>query len=86
MQSVLASKKRYVGISYETIDQKHGKFDAKGIETVRRDTCVIVSKILQHSLKILFQTKDITRVRVYVQSECEKNFNKSFEFIGFYIC
>ncbi|UJR30679.1 hypothetical protein I4U23_018202 [Adineta vaga] len=72
MQSVLASKKRYVGMSYETVDQQQGKFDAKGIETVRRDTCLIVSKILQHSLKLLFQSKDITRVRRYVQSECEK--------------
>lgn len=72
MQSVLASKKRYVGMSYETVDQQHGKFDAKGIETVRRDTCLIVSKILQHSLKLLFHSKDVTRVRRYVQSECEK--------------
>lgn len=83
MQSVLASKKRYVGLSYETIDQKQGKFDAKGIETVRRDTCSIVSKILQHSLKLLFQTKDITRVRLYVQSECEKILANRFNLLDF---
>jgi DNA polymerase zeta len=83
MQSVLASKKRYVGISYETVDQKQGKFDAKGIETVRRDTCLIVSKILQHSLKLLFQTKDITRVRLYVQSECEKILTNRFNLLDF---
>jgi len=83
MQSVLASKKRYVGISYETVDQKHGKFDAKGIETVRRDTCLIVSKILQHSLKLLFQTKDITRVRRYVESECEKILTNHFNLPDF---
>jgi DNA polymerase zeta len=83
MQSVLASKKRYVGISYETIDQKQGKFDAKGIETVRRDTCLIVSKILQHSLKLLFQTKAITRVRIYVQSECKKILTNHFNLFDF---
>ncbi|CAF0991008.1 unnamed protein product [Adineta steineri] len=83
MQSVLASKKRYVGISYETVDQKHGKFDAKGIETVRRDTCLIVSKILQHSLKLLFQNKDITRVRHYVQSECEKILTNHYNLLDF---
>jgi DNA polymerase zeta len=83
MQSVLASKKRYVGISYETVDQKQGKFDAKGIETVRRDTCLIVSKILQHSLKLLFQTKDITRVRLYVQSECKKILTNHFNLPDF---
>ena len=72
MQSVLASKKRYVGLSYETVDQEQGKFDAKGIETVRRDTCAIVAKTLQHSLKVLFQTRDVTRVRHYIQAECSK--------------
>jgi DNA polymerase zeta len=83
MQSVLASKKRYVGLSYETVDQKHGKFDAKGIETVRRDTCSIVSKILQQSLQLLFQTKDITRVRLYVQSECRKILNNHLNLLDF---
>ncbi|CAF3084938.1 unnamed protein product [Rotaria sp. Silwood2] len=83
MQSVLASKKRYVGMSYETVDQQQGKFDAKGIETVRRDTCLIVSKILQQSLKLLFQTKDITRVRRYVQFECEKILTNRFNLLDF---
>ncbi|CAF3526155.1 unnamed protein product [Rotaria sp. Silwood1] len=83
MQSVLASKKRYVGMSYEIVDQKQGKFDAKGIETVRRDTCLIVSKILQQSLKLLFQTKDVTRVRRYVQFECEKILTNRFNLLDF---
>jgi DNA polymerase zeta len=83
MQSVLASKKRYVGLSYETVDQQQGKFDAKGIETVRRDTCLIVSKILQHSLKLLFQSKDVTRVRRYVQSECEKILTNRYNLLDF---
>lgn len=83
MQSVLASKKRYVGQSYETVDQKQGKFDAKGIETVRRDTCLIVSKILQQSLKLLFETKDVTRVRHYVQFECEKILTNRLNLLDF---
>ena len=83
MQSVLASKKRYVGLSYETLDQKQGKFDAKGIETVRRDTCTIVSKILQQSLKLLFQSKDVTRVRLYVQGECEKILTDRWNLLDF---
>ncbi|CAF3313781.1 unnamed protein product [Rotaria socialis] len=83
LQSVLASKKRYVGLSYETVDQQQGKFDAKGIETIRRDTCFMVSKILQQSLKLLFQTKDVTRVRRYVQSECEKILSNRFNLLDF---
>uniref|UniRef100_A0A8I5NLD5 DNA polymerase zeta catalytic subunit n=1 Tax=Papio anubis TaxID=9555 RepID=A0A8I5NLD5_PAPAN len=42
---VLQTKKRYVGYMYETLDQKDPVFDAKGIETVRRDSCPAVSKI-----------------------------------------
>lgn len=42
---ILESKKRYVGMSYESIDDVEGVFDAKGIETVRRDSCPLVSKV-----------------------------------------
>lgn len=42
---ILQTKKRYVGFMYETPDQKEPVFDAKGIETVRRDNCGVVSKV-----------------------------------------
>ena len=42
---VLQTKKRYVGFMYETPDQKEPVYDAKGIETVRRDTCSAVAKV-----------------------------------------
>lgn len=42
---VLQSKKRYVGLSYESPDQATPTFDAKGIETVRRDNCPAVGKV-----------------------------------------
>ena len=42
---VLITKKRYVGYMYETVDQKEPVFDAKGIETVRRDNCPAVGKV-----------------------------------------
>lgn len=42
---VLQTKKRYVGYMYESLDQKEPVFDAKGIETVRRDGCPAVSKV-----------------------------------------
>jgi DNA polymerase zeta len=34
MPAVLETKKRYVGMAFETRDDEHGTFDAKGIETV----------------------------------------------------
>ncbi|XP_062857832.1 DNA polymerase zeta catalytic subunit isoform X2 [Trichomycterus rosablanca] len=69
---VLQTKKRYVGYMYETLDQKDPVFDAKGIETVRRDGCPAVAKILERSLKLLFETRDISQVKQYVQRQCVK--------------
>uniref|UniRef100_A0A3Q4H3G4 DNA-directed DNA polymerase n=1 Tax=Neolamprologus brichardi TaxID=32507 RepID=A0A3Q4H3G4_NEOBR len=69
---VLQTKKRYVGYMYESLDQKEPVFDAKGIETVRRDGCPAVSKILERSIKLLFETRDISQVKQFVQRQCMK--------------
>ena len=45
MPCILQTKKRYVGFMYETLDQSEPVFDAKGIETVRRDGCPAVGKV-----------------------------------------
>ena len=45
MPCILQTKKRYHGFMYETPDQKDPQFDAKGIETVRRDACPAVAKV-----------------------------------------
>lgn len=42
---ILQTKKRYVGNMYESVDQTEAEFCAKGIETVRRDGCPVVSKV-----------------------------------------
>ncbi|XP_035205983.1 uncharacterized protein LOC118181018 isoform X2 [Stegodyphus dumicola] len=72
---VLETKKRYVGFMYETADQKKPVFDAKGIETVRRDSCPATAKILEKSLKILFETYDVDLVKKYVQKQFSKLLN-----------
>ena len=69
---VLITKKRYVGYSYESLDQKEPLFDAKGIETVRRDNCPVVGKIMEKSLRLLFETKDLSVVKEYVQRQLTK--------------
>ncbi len=45
MPCILQTKKRYVGYMYESVDQSEPVFDAKGIETVRRDGCPAVAKV-----------------------------------------
>ncbi|XP_050435853.1 DNA polymerase zeta catalytic subunit isoform X2 [Adelges cooleyi] len=71
---ILQTKKRYCGYMYENIDQKRPKYEAKGIETVRRDGCPAVSKILEKSLCTLFETKNIAAVRCYVDKQFKKIF------------
>ncbi len=68
----LMSKKRYVGFKYERTTDKEPIFDAKGIETVRRDGCLLVSKVLEKCLKLLARTRDITQVKSYVQRQFQK--------------
>lgn len=69
---VLLAKKRYVGYKYESKDQVIPEFDAKGIETVRRDGTPAEQKIEEKALKLLFETADLSQIKAYFQSQCEK--------------
>ncbi len=51
LPSVLLAKKRYVGFKYEYKAQKEPDFDAKGIETVRRDGIAATQKMQETCLK-----------------------------------
>ncbi|KAK3382010.1 hypothetical protein B0H63DRAFT_395770 [Podospora didyma] len=69
---VLLAKKRYVGYKFETPDQAEPEFDAKGIETVRRDGTPAQQKMEEKALKILFDTADLSQVKAYFQEQCTK--------------
>lgn len=69
---VLLAKKRYVGFKYETRFQKDPDFDAKGIETVRRDGTPGEQKIEEKALRILFRTANLSQVKRYFQEQCTK--------------
>lgn len=69
---VLLAKKRYVGYKYESRDQLNPDFDAKGIETVRRDGTPAEQKMEEKALKLLFETADLSQVKAYFQSQCDK--------------
>jgi len=69
---VLLAKKRYVGFKYESKNQKVPDFDAKGIETVRRDGTPAEQKIEEKALKILFRSADLSQVKDYFQRQCTK--------------
>ena len=69
---VLLAKKRYVGFKYESPSQTEPEFDAKGIETVRRDGTPAEQKIEEKALRLLFRTSDLSRVKEYFQDQCTK--------------
>ncbi|KAI9701709.1 MAG: DNA polymerase zeta [Bogoriella megaspora] len=69
---VLMAKKRYVGHKYESPSQKDPEFDAKGIETVRRDGTPAEQKIEEKALKLLFRTADLSQIKRYFQDQCTK--------------
>ncbi|TFK57299.1 hypothetical protein OE88DRAFT_1671186 [Heliocybe sulcata] len=62
---VLMAKKRYVGYKYENPDELQPSFDAKGIETVRRDGIPAQRKMTEDCLRLLFETQDLSKVKEY---------------------
>ena len=69
---ILLAKKRYVGFKYEKRTDNIPTFDAKGIETIRRDGTPALQKIEEAALKILFRTSDLSMVKEYFQRQCSK--------------
>ncbi|KAE9593684.1 hypothetical protein Lal_00036393 [Lupinus albus] len=79
----LLTKKRYVGYSYESPDQNEPTFDAKGIETVRRDTCDAVAKIMEKSLRRFFEHQDLFEVKTYLQRQWKRILSGRFSLKDF---
>ncbi|CDI87412.1 DNA polymerase zeta catalytic subunit, putative [Eimeria praecox] len=67
----LITKKRYVGNAYFSPSEPP-TFDAKGIETIRRDQCPLTSAILEKSLRVFFQTRDLSKVKELLYRQWSK--------------
>ena len=72
---IFNAKKHYAGYKYEdkssfeSVNNKKSAvtlLDTKGLENVRRDSCDIVSKIVEKVIKILFDEKDLSKVKQYL--------------------
>ena len=64
---ILQTKKRYVGLQFERKGEPP-TLDAKGIESIRVDQCPLTQKLMDRSLRLLFEPPyDISRVKHYVQ-------------------
>mmetsp|Transcript_3653 Transcript_3653/g.9856 ORF Transcript_3653/g.9856 Transcript_3653/m.9856 type:complete len:447 (+) Transcript_3653:5303-6643(+) len=63
--SLLQTKKKYCGMKYESPNENNPTFEAKGVETVRRDQCKLTQKVLRNCLVTLFQ-KGIKAAKHYL--------------------
>eukprot|EP00923_Selenidium_pygospionis_P030946 GHVN01054996.1.p1 GENE.GHVN01054996.1~~GHVN01054996.1.p1 ORF type:complete len:1132 (+),score=180.09 GHVN01054996.1:185-3580(+) len=63
---LLMNKKRYAGLLYTKPDA-YDKIDCKGIETVRRDFCLLVQQLVDTSLKKLLVEADEEGAKNYVK-------------------
>jgi DNA polymerase delta subunit 1 len=64
---LLISKKRYAGL-YWTKPDVHDKMDTKGIETVRRDNCLLVRQVVETCLQKILLERDVPGAIAYVKS------------------
>ncbi|KAJ3336227.1 DNA polymerase delta catalytic subunit [Gonapodya sp. JEL0774] len=63
---LLINKKRYAGL-YWTNPSKYDKMDTKGIETVRRDSCLLVQNLLETSLRKILVERDVAGAVAYTK-------------------
>ncbi|CAH8355060.1 unnamed protein product [Eruca vesicaria subsp. sativa] len=64
---LLINKKRYAGLIW-TNPQKFDKMDTKGIETVRRDNCLLVKNLVTESLHKILIDRDVPGAAEYVKN------------------
>lgn len=56
VNSIMQTMKRYGGMKLESRNERKPTFEAKGLETVRRDQCALTQKILRNALITLFRS------------------------------
>ncbi|KAI2464890.1 DNA polymerase family B-domain-containing protein [Annulohypoxylon bovei var. microspora] len=63
---LLINKKRYAGLFWTRPD-KYDKMDTKGIETVRRDNCLLVQTVIEKVLRMILINQDVQGAQDYVK-------------------
>lgn len=64
---LLMNKKRYAGLLWTNPD-KYDKLDAKGLETVRRDNCLLVRRVVDTCLRKILIERDVQGAIDYAKS------------------
>lgn len=68
---LLLNKKRYAGLLY-TNPTKYDKMDCKGIETVRRDFCILIQQMMETVLNKLLIEKDLNSAIEYTKTKIKE--------------
>lgn len=63
---LLVSKKRYAGVFYTKVE-KYDKIECKGIESVRRDSCPLVARVIQTSVNTLLIDRNVEAAKQFVK-------------------
>ncbi len=71
---ILSSKKHYAGI----LDD--GKFEVKGLETVRTDNSKFIRSLQKEILKMIMEDAGKEKVKTFVQKELKKFKNKGYDY------
>ena len=82
--SIYYSKKRYCGYKYDSL-HSIPEFEAKGIETIRRDSSTIVQKLLKDFTVNLFKTQDLSLIRFKLDTFCSQVLNNNIDMFSFII-
>ena len=64
---LLMNKKRYAGLLW-TRPEKYDKMDCKGLETVRRDNCLLVRKMVDTCLRKILIDRDVKGAIAYAKT------------------
>uniref|UniRef100_A0AAV1TDL5 DNA polymerase n=1 Tax=Peronospora matthiolae TaxID=2874970 RepID=A0AAV1TDL5_9STRA len=64
---LLMNKKRYAGLLW-TRPEKYDKLDSKGLETVRRDNCLLVRRMVESVLRKILINRDVPGAIAYTKN------------------
>ncbi len=64
---MLFNRKRYAGLLW-TKTEKWDKIDTKGIESVRRDNCLLIRSMIDHTLNTVLIERDIPKAVNHIKA------------------
>lgn len=64
---LLFNRKRYAGLLW-TKPEKYDKIDTKGIESVRRDNCLLIRKMIDNTLNNVLIERNVPKAIEYIKS------------------